>query len=657
MSISDLTSAVQPCTSFILPDWLTRHPHFVVWKREPRKDGTTAKAPYIARAALSGKHYRASVKKPQNWSTYAQACRAYEQGGFDGIGYVLTGGIIFVDLDHCINERGEIDPRAQEILDLLRSPAERSPSGDGIHACVKGDLPPGCANRLLYKGLKIEIYSQGRYMTLTGAQLDESPISLETRTAEMATFLQACEQRPEDENTVVCGGGGAGIDSQEPQAVRASTQAGMKRQPPTDQAPAKHRQDAGLVDSQGQIRENDLSRVEQLALLKARSARNGADFQTLWQGGDPRSRTKADGSPDTSAADFDLILILLYWTNDHREQTAHLFRASERYRSEKGAGRSAGQAVSYLERTIDKALTRRQYGKTRKPKPEKPPEGPGAGPRQPAVERQPAHQDRRIIHEPHASRREETPEQRTEILQEAARRVAEEVDRHIRADRRDVIHIAAVPPGVGKTHSVSELGLPERGLKVSWVAERRDMASQVPALQQYRMIEPCTHANCDGSILHNMLGSKSRNTMAVHMRHRVPCGYRRQFDGNDSAIFQLAHVRAKQICNADGVIIDELDLGKWLPEREISLRLLMSALKPYPTGSIADKLIRAIEATITDCMQAKEQMHGRALFEALNQRCYKQLYNWIVSLGLDKNHDYRDTHPWTTLDEDDDMAQ
>ncbi|HET8842348.1 MAG TPA: hypothetical protein VFN35_12835, partial [Ktedonobacteraceae bacterium] len=416
----------------------------------------------------------------------------------------------------------------------------------------------------------------------------------------------------------------------------------------------------------------DLTLVEQEILLRAQTARNAADFQVLWDGGDPRDRRKADGSPDHSAADFELIQRLLYWSYDNAEQVNRLFRASKRYRPEKGNGKTCRQRLSYLERSIQKAILYRQQG-TRRTKSDRAvtsnPPDPDYNPNQEAkqvplrsdtgrtrAQRQPVHRDHRLLHAPPWSNTNETREQRQHLLEQTALQVTRQVEAHIRSHCQDRVLIEAVAPGVGKTHSVAPLGLPGTGLKLAWIAERRDMREQVPALQQYRLIDPCTRFNCpQGYHLHEMLAEKSRNTMPAHKRHRVPCAYTRQFESNESAFYQLAHVRTRHPANSDGIVLDELDINKWLPEREISIRLLQATLKMYPTESTADRLIRACQATITDAMQAKESLHGWDLFEALDRRCDGHLRSWIGELAQDARH--LDTHPWTELEENEAAAQ
>jgi primase-polymerase (primpol)-like protein len=82
---------------------------------------------------------------------------------------VLTqeNGIVGIDLDHCFNpETSKCEQWAIDIINKMDSYTEVSPSGEGIRIFVKGLLPPGGRK----KGY-IEMYSSGRYLTITGNSL------------------------------------------------------------------------------------------------------------------------------------------------------------------------------------------------------------------------------------------------------------------------------------------------------------------------------------------------------------------------------------------------------------------------------------------------------------------------------------------------------
>ena len=95
-----------------------------------------------------------------------------------GIGIVLgeideTYTLCGLDIDDCMDENGNIAEEAQEIIDLLDTYTEKSPSGKGIH-CLFYATKKGlkCKNNKLSWCKCIEIYDGDRYFTLTGKELN-----------------------------------------------------------------------------------------------------------------------------------------------------------------------------------------------------------------------------------------------------------------------------------------------------------------------------------------------------------------------------------------------------------------------------------------------------------------------------------------------------
>lgn len=104
----------------------------------------------------------ASVTDPSTWTTYSNVRRLPR-------GYVLGEGIGCIDFDHCVDDAGNLHPTVAAIVEPLRTKTyiEVSPSGDGLH--VFGLIAPDRGwKRPLGDGMSIEVYSQDRYVTVTG---------------------------------------------------------------------------------------------------------------------------------------------------------------------------------------------------------------------------------------------------------------------------------------------------------------------------------------------------------------------------------------------------------------------------------------------------------------------------------------------------------
>lgn len=127
------------------------------WKYVLR-DGDWKKIPY----QVGKPDEEAKVNVLEHWGAFDDALRLYQGGGFDGIGFLLGDGWTGIDIDDCIDQSGEINAFGHDVIALLNSYAERSPSSTGIKIFVRGWLGKNHTK----KGL--EAYSQGRYFTVTG---------------------------------------------------------------------------------------------------------------------------------------------------------------------------------------------------------------------------------------------------------------------------------------------------------------------------------------------------------------------------------------------------------------------------------------------------------------------------------------------------------
>lgn len=154
---------------------LAASPRWVRWRHELRH-GKATKVPY------RDKRRRASTDDPGTWSTLEELPPGDR---FDGIGLVLGDGLQGVDLDACIDSDGALEPWAEEVVALLDSYTEVSPSGRGLKVFFYG--PPGPSAQVSmgepveiapgqHKRREVAYYTRGRYFTVTGQEWPDRPL-------------------------------------------------------------------------------------------------------------------------------------------------------------------------------------------------------------------------------------------------------------------------------------------------------------------------------------------------------------------------------------------------------------------------------------------------------------------------------------------------
>lgn len=164
-----------------MPPELRKLPRWVVWRD---------KVPYCATAANS----RASSTDPSTWASFDQAQAAYEEGGWDGVGFVFNGdGVVGIDLDDCVTD-DVIAPAALAILEESGAQyVELSPSGAGLHALGYGERPARC--RGVIDGANVEMYATDRYFTMTGHVLLDGPLVPMPGVASVADRIEPVKQK------------------------------------------------------------------------------------------------------------------------------------------------------------------------------------------------------------------------------------------------------------------------------------------------------------------------------------------------------------------------------------------------------------------------------------------------------------------------------
>mgnify|MGYP000920925909 FL=1 len=275
-----------------IPAELKAIPRWLLWRLETRA-GKATKVPFQA----DGRP--AKVNDPATWTSYESALTAYHAGGFSGLGIVLTEAddLVGVDLDGCVNpDTGELNDEAAAIVAMLPTYCEVSPGGRGLRMFGFGTLPPGGRR----KGA-VEIYSAGRYLTVTGNRFN-GHAALANITSQLAEVHARIFGKPAVAKPVA-----------------------------TKTRPA------------------DPSDLDDVVLLdKAHRARNGGDFSRLWNG----DTSAHDG--DDSAADLALCNHLAFWTKCDPSRVDKLFRQSGLMRPKWDERR--GESGTYGQMTIAKAL-------------------------------------------------------------------------------------------------------------------------------------------------------------------------------------------------------------------------------------------------------------------------------------------------------------
>lgn len=290
-----------------LPEALKRRGLFCLWKYE-EKDGRQTKMPYNPNRPQD----RA---KSNDRSTFAPLEIVLDRAaGFDGIGIGVFDDIAGIDIDHCIDDSGQLSTIALDIVQTMNAYTEISPSGKGLRILF---LAPGFSyDKDLYyiKESKqgLEIYIAGmtnRYLTVTGNALHSS--DLVDRSVELQTILDRYMKR----NTA-------------------------EQQPHTEQ-PLDLWQYVGMP----QRTAADLSDRE--LIDRAKNAGNGSAFTALWNG-------DISVYPSHSEADQALCNMLAFWTNKDAGRIDRLFRQSGLMR-DKWNRRQSG--TTYGNITISKAIS------------------------------------------------------------------------------------------------------------------------------------------------------------------------------------------------------------------------------------------------------------------------------------------------------------
>ncbi|HZS53056.1 MAG TPA: hypothetical protein VFA65_01530 [Bryobacteraceae bacterium] len=256
--------------------------------------------PKPAKAPLQADGRSADVSRSDTWCSFELARRAYFSHELSGVGVVLNGdGLCGVDFDDCLDGAGNYtDARIANYVRSLDSYTETSPSGKGLRVFIYGKLPPHDR-----KIGRIEMYDDGRFLSVTGDHIKGTPYSINERQEALERLHRG---------------------------VFADRIAGRRPSQPNTVCPP-----SPIFD-------------DEKLLALARRARNGSRFSALYD----RGAWQAEGFYSQSEADIWLISRLSFWCHSDRARVDRLFRASGLMR-QKWEKRD-----DYRERTLNQALAR-----------------------------------------------------------------------------------------------------------------------------------------------------------------------------------------------------------------------------------------------------------------------------------------------------------
>lgn len=270
-----------------------------VWDEKKQKNKKIPKNP------VNG--YGAKANDPETWTTYEEAVLSMQHFKFNGIGFEFASGYLGIDLDNVINEHGQLTAAASEIVEIMDSYTEYSPSGKGLHILCKTTLGQvGCRN----DEIGLEMYNNGRFFTVTG-KIYGNPKSIQERTEQVkAVYNKYINKHKKDVNYRVSG---------------------------------KNIQNLPVKSELERFQ--DLS--DQDLWLKMFKSFKGNAIQALYNG------DISSYSNDHSRADQALINHLAYWTNCDENRIDRMFRQSALMRNKWDERRGR---LTYGERTIAMAI-------------------------------------------------------------------------------------------------------------------------------------------------------------------------------------------------------------------------------------------------------------------------------------------------------------
>ncbi len=180
---------ILPVITENVPEQLKQHDQWLNW--EGVWDETKKKLNKIPKQS-DGK--AGSSTNEKTWTPFDKAVQATRQReDLDGIGFAGLGRTSYsgIDIDHCIDpETGEISPYAMGLVREFNSYTERTVSNTGLRIWVEAEKSLGswCGSKNAQR--ELEVYTTGRYFTVTGQHLEGTPRTIEPRQEIFDAFME-----------------------------------------------------------------------------------------------------------------------------------------------------------------------------------------------------------------------------------------------------------------------------------------------------------------------------------------------------------------------------------------------------------------------------------------------------------------------------------
>lgn len=163
--------AISPPQFDCIPDELKGIPQWTLWGSREQKG---EKGIYYSKEPISlNGRFDISWTNKRNMHTFEEVKAAYEKGGGNGIGLILTHETPYVCVD--IDDQENIHDMETKYHNIaVQSYAEISPSGNGLHVWFKGNKPTWART----KKNGIEFFGgQNKFVTFTGNVFSDMPIN------------------------------------------------------------------------------------------------------------------------------------------------------------------------------------------------------------------------------------------------------------------------------------------------------------------------------------------------------------------------------------------------------------------------------------------------------------------------------------------------